>query len=269
MAFDRNYAMEEVVLPDGITTLSDGVFQFCTSLRHVNLPNSLNQVGSWAFYGCSQLDTIVFPDHLQSIGHSTMCICTHLKYCHLPEQLEQVEPWTLYGTALEEIVIPSHVTIIDTQSFAGCLQLHKMTLPASLTALSDSIFIDGTNLDTLILLCSNPPTVLESTFPTYTATLIVPCGATAAYRQHPIWSRFTDITEDCNAIEGIESDNFNVYVRDGRIVVDGADGETVQVYDMMGRETQSFKQSSNQALASGVYLVQVGTSPARKVVVTK
>lgn len=44
----------------------------------------------------------------------------------------------------------------------------------------------------------------------------------------------------CNGIEDAESDKVQVYTRDGRIVVDGADGEIVRVYDIMGRQQSSF-----------------------------
>ena len=169
--------------------------------------------------------------------------------------------WLLYGTKIRHVVLPPHVTRIEQQALAGCRNLHRLTIPALVTSLGDSLFIDGTLLDTLILLCANPPEVLESVFPTYDAALIVPCGAANAYRQHPIWGRFADITEDCNAIEDIDSDNIKVYARDGRLIIEGADGETVRIYDMMGREV------AGRLLPGGTYLVKIGGRAARKVVV--
>lgn len=71
-------------------------------------------------------------------------------------------------------------------------------------------------------------------------------------------------------IEDVVDDSVvSIRVNHGRIVVEGADGETVQVYDMVGRLTQTFKHSSNQAIPNGVYLVKVGNRPAQKVVVVK
>ena len=72
--------------------------------------------------------------------------------------------------------------------------------------------------------------------------------------------------------EGIEkpvTDRLAVSVRNGRIVVDGADSETVQVFDMVGRHTQTFKHSGTQALPNGVYLVRIGDHPAKKVVIMR
>lgn len=69
--------------------------------------------------------------------------------------------------------------------------------------------------------------------------------------------------------EGIEApvaDAPTVSVRNGCIMVEGTTDE-VQVFDMVGRLTQTFAHSSNQSLPSGVYLVKVGNRPAQKVVV--
>ena len=75
--------------------------------------------------------------------------------------------------------------------------------------------------------------------------------------------------DNTEGIDGIFSSDIKVYSLVGRIVVEGADGETLHIYDMMGREIQAFKHSSNQALPTGVYMVKVGDHPARKVVVIR
>ena len=66
-----------------------------------------------------------------------------------------------------------------------------------------------------------------------------------------------------NSIAAMPSDNIKVYVRNGRIVIDGADNETVHVYDMMGR----IMNTGQQTLPTGVYIVRIGARPAKKVVV--
>ena len=58
-----------------------------------------------------------------------------------------------------------------------------------------------------------------------------------------------------------------IIVQQGRILVESS--ELTQVYDLEGRLIQAFKQSNNQSLPAGVYLVKVGSHPAKKVVVTK
>ncbi|MBP5548394.1 MAG: T9SS type A sorting domain-containing protein, partial [Bacteroidales bacterium] len=64
-------------------------------------------------------------------------------------------------------------------------------------------------------------------------------------------------------IEDVESDGIKVYSLGGRILVDGADGEEVHIFDMMGRTIH------NEALPTGIYMVKVGNHPARKVAVIR
>lgn len=60
-----------------------------------------------------------------------------------------------------------------------------------------------------------------------------------------------------------------IHVTDGRITVTGAAGETVQIFDIIGRQIQTFYESCNQALPAGIYMVKVGTRPAQKIVVIR
>lgn len=86
--------------------------------------------------------------------------------------------------------------------------------------------------------------------------------------------------DSTEGIDDILSDDIKVYTLEGRIVVEGAEGEEVRIYDMIGRQisTKHFCQpywpgavpskiEVEQTLNTGIYLVCIGTRPARKVVV--
>lgn len=64
-------------------------------------------------------------------------------------------------------------------------------------------------------------------------------------------------------IDEVPADAVRVYSRGGDIVVEGADGEAVRIFDITGRSVR------NEALHTGVYIVKIGNRPARKVVVMK
>ena len=61
----------------------------------------------------------------------------------------------------------------------------------------------------------------------------------------------------------VDADGLRIYSENGRIVTEGADGETAAIYDMMGRDV------CNDNLPAGVYMVRVGNHPARKVAVIR
>ena len=78
----------------------------------------------------------------------------------------------------------------------------------------------------------------------------------------------TAIFSDTQGISDVNSNDKNVYSANGRIFVRGAEGMTVSVYDMMGREVIPASTTyETPVLQNGVYLVKIGTLPAQKVVV--
>ena len=79
------------------------------------------------------------------------------------------------------------------------------------------------------------------------------------------------ITEE--GVGGVEGVNAKVYSSRGQIVVEGAEGNTVWLYDAVGRLLAT-RQDDYSALrfdvpATGTYLIKVGNHPARRVVVVR
>lgn len=71
-------------------------------------------------------------------------------------------------------------------------------------------------------------------------------------------------------ISEIDASSIMVYASDGHIIVRGAEGMEVRVFDVVGREvTQPIRNGETPMLPKGVYLVKVGTLPLRKVVVMR
>ena len=268
-AFYGCKSLPTATLPEGLVFIGQSAFNRCESLQSIVFPSTLDSIGKFAFYGCITFDSVALPDGMRHISEATFAYCENLKWCHLPSQMEFVDPFLFYGTGIETIEVPEGVTYIDSAAFGPCPALHKVTLPSTLTTLKAFAFQFDSIIDTIILNSIVPPTVEDSAFFVYSAKLVVPCGTVQAYRQHEVWGQFPNIVEDCNAgIEDIESNDINVYVRDGRIIVEGAEVETVSVYDMMGRQLSTFTSHlSPLTFPTGVYMVKVGTFPARKVVV--
>lgn len=61
-AFLRCYALEEITIPDAVTVIEKQVFSQCEALKRVNLGTQLESIGNHAFNECLALETIVCPD---------------------------------------------------------------------------------------------------------------------------------------------------------------------------------------------------------------
>ncbi|MBO4282349.1 MAG: leucine-rich repeat domain-containing protein [Bacteroidales bacterium] len=292
--FSQNESLVSLALPEGLTNVGGYAFYDCRSLRSVTLPSTLESIGDGVFLFCLSIDSLVFPDAMRHLACDVMDSCISLTWCHLPASLEYIDSLTFnYCFSLRSIDMPQHINSIRRGAFSECSSLEHIEvpegvtyieeaafdhsglrtihLPSTLTSIGYYTFYAANQLDTLFLACATPPTLDTGVFSNYNATLVVPCGAIEAYRQHSVWGSFANIVESCTGIGEPESTEVPVRItsRDGRIIVEGAEGETVQVFDMAGRLAQTFRHSSVQALATGVYIVKVGNRPAKKVVVVR
>ena len=75
------------------------------------------------------------------------------------------------------------------------------------------------------------------------------------------------------SIDDITLLNAKIYQRNGQIVVDGAEGNPVYLYDVVGRLLATKRETAQEVLldvpASGAYLVKIGDAPARRIVVKR
>ena len=53
--------VEHLKIPEGVTTIPDGAFQGCASLKSVTLPSSLTSIGETAFFNCENLLLVFSP----------------------------------------------------------------------------------------------------------------------------------------------------------------------------------------------------------------
>ncbi len=68
----------ELVIPDGVTSISNRAFYGCSNLTSIVVPDSVTSIGERAFYNCSKLTSIVIPDSVSSIGDKVFFVCRNL-----------------------------------------------------------------------------------------------------------------------------------------------------------------------------------------------
>ena len=116
------YNLRTAKLKKGLTTVGEGMFMLCQSLKEITIPETVTTIQAHAFEQCEKLGkvTIAKNSELTSIGEGAFRSCTTLK----------------------SIVLPEGVTTIEKDAFFDCSKLSTVTLPASLTAIGDYAF-DG------------------------------------------------------------------------------------------------------------------------------
>ena len=101
--------------------LGDYAFYGCSGLTSLTLPSSVTSIGSYAFYGCSGLASLTLPSSVTSIGWYAFEDCSGLTSLTLPSSVTSIgDEAFAYCSGLTSLTIPSGVTSIGSYAFYGC-----------------------------------------------------------------------------------------------------------------------------------------------------
>lgn len=147
------YDIESITIPDGAKYLSgsvDGTFEGCDDLKEVILPNTVEIIGSKAFFGCSRLETLTMSDNIKQISDKAFYCCENLTSITLPDGLESIGKGTFeFCESLEEIIIPDSVTK-TTAKFTSCKNLKKVVFPKEVEIIDWYFFAESKSLETIV-----------------------------------------------------------------------------------------------------------------------
>ena len=177
-------SLVKVVLPEGITRISDDAFSVCTNLKSINIPSTVTKFGS-AFYHCFSLESITIPDGIKKIDDLTFSTCRSLQSITIPESVTEIGAAVFRDCdALTEVVIPNATTSIGNYAFQWCDNLTNVTLGEGLTSLADGVFYGCTQVTSITALNPTPSYCGTDAFAQIdkeACTLYVPAEAIEAY----------------------------------------------------------------------------------------
>jgi hypothetical protein len=131
-AFSGCNFIESVVIPDGVTIISDEAFYLCKNLKKVTLPSTLDIIGSWAFANCESLESIAIPDAVKWICSRAFSDCAKLSTLTLGEGLEQIQENAFMNCAsLKSVRFPRGLKLLAAASFDGCTKLANVSYGGS------------------------------------------------------------------------------------------------------------------------------------------
>lgn len=195
-AFWECKSLVNVILPEGITRISDDAFSVCTNLKSINIPSTVTKFGS-AFYHCFSLESINIPDGITKIDDLTFSTCRSLQSITIPESVTAIGAAVFRDCdVLTEVVIPNAVSSIGNYAFQWCDNLTNVTLGEGLTSLADGVFYGCTNITSITALNPTPSYCGSETFEQIdkeACTLYVPAESIEAYRTANGYKDFMNI----------------------------------------------------------------------------
>ncbi len=181
--------VDDMVIPNGVTSIGASVFYNCTGLTSVIIPSSVTGIGAYAFAGCSGLTSITIPESVTNIGNQAFYCCNSLTSITIPNSVTRIETgafvrcsgltsvhvsdlkaWCeisfsnsdsnplsyakhlyLNSEEVKDLVIPNSLTSIGNYTFAGCSGLTSVTIPNSVTSIGESAFYGCSGLTFIII----------------------------------------------------------------------------------------------------------------------
>lgn len=184
-AFEGCQELEQVTLPESVTTIGERAFYSCVRLKRASVPAGVKTFGGMAFAGCPQLTLLVVKDspahahaeqlsypyeivnreappvvfRTEPVAEGLMIVAYRGKDAcvNVPARIDG-RPVVAVGkkafgqsAGVREIVLPEGVTDIAESAFWGCTELEKVTLPRTVRRIGESAFWDCRSLKELTL----------------------------------------------------------------------------------------------------------------------
>lgn len=162
--FYENSAIEQVEIPDTVTSIGLYAFAFCSNLKSVSLGSSVTDLGDSVFMNCTSLESaeincnidmlprstfdrcssltdVTLSDSIQSLGSRAFAECSELK--NLPiDTISAIGSNCFQATGVTSVMLAEGVTGVPWMCFAQCSNLEEITIPKTVTSISDTAFYE-------------------------------------------------------------------------------------------------------------------------------
>ena len=139
-------------IPNSVTNIGDYAFYCCKSLRSIIIPESVRNIGNMAFYCCESLSSIDIPNSVTSIGFSAFALCTSLVDIVIPGSVTIIDSHVFSSCfSLRTVVISDGVTSVESRAFDSCTSLRSIIIPESVTNIGDMAFYSCESLSSIVI----------------------------------------------------------------------------------------------------------------------
>lgn len=152
--------IESVTIPNSVKEIGHYAFNNCTGLKSVTIPDSVEKVGIRAFENCTSLEKVEFPDHIIEWNSKVFEGTPWISAQREKSPLVIVNGALLDGDKCKgDVKLTSDIKYIASGAFQRNMDITSVVVPSSVTKLCDNVFFYCMNLTSVEL---NGATLIDS-----------------------------------------------------------------------------------------------------------
>ena len=161
-AFMSCKKVEEIIIPEGVTTLKFGCFDNCQLLMYITFPSSLVAMGD-IFYGGETRCLSLFKGNSKFISSDGRSLFSNLNFYTgiISDQLHGL--CRVAGRGLKTYTVPEQVVGIHSYAFSGCTQLNTLYIHKNVKSMGTNPFPVTYSFRYIYVDAIVPPTLRLST----------------------------------------------------------------------------------------------------------
>lgn len=186
--------LQSINFPSTLTSIGYEAFRE-TDLSEVNIPGSVENIGSNAFYRNKNLKKLTFGEGLVNIEGTAFSECVSIDSIVCPSTLRTIGESAFYRCKnLKQISLNEGLINIKSYAFSGCTGLTDIVLPSTLEYCKEYAFNECGNIKTIEARSVLPPTT-DGSCPLSGVdltgvTLYVPSWSVGEYQLADGWNKF-------------------------------------------------------------------------------
>ena len=146
-AFENCQTLKSIILPESVTEIVGSPFYSCGSLTNIEIPEAVTIIGDEAFCGCTSLTNIKIPGSVVSLGNSAFSCCENLENVIISDGVKVIGESAFSACAsLKNIELPQSITNIGKRAFENCFSLADIVIPDGVTSLEATLFYNCSSL---------------------------------------------------------------------------------------------------------------------------
>lgn len=156
--YQNNSKITNLVIPNSVTDIGNYAFYNCSSLNSINIPNSVTSIGMSAFEGCSGLTSININKNIENIGLNAFNNCPNISYIIINSNAILSKTYTsssslkdIFGNQVANYIIGDDVKSIGNYAFYNYTGLTSITIPNNVTKILNNAFEGCTGLTSITI----------------------------------------------------------------------------------------------------------------------